>query len=151
MLTLKEQLEHSTGTYFSIEPSIQSKMLIHAVMTEYGIKNQIPLNKLHTTIIYSKKPCPDMRYYQPKLPVWGVANRFELFGTKVGTKCLVLLVSSPEIEELYNKLQQYEPTTDFPNYRAHMSLSYDFDGECPVLKDIIPLCYNNHTCVAIED
>ena len=151
MLTLTEQINHSTGTYFSIQPSVGSRMLLNSVISEYGIKNPIPLNKIHVTIIHSKKPCPTMRFYTPDMPIWGVANRFELFGTKVGTKCLVLIIDSPKINFLYDELQIYEPTTDFPTYRAHMSLTYNFEGECPHLKEPVPIRFDTHECVPIED
>ncbi len=90
-----------------------------------------------------------MRKYDPRLPIWARGLSFDLFGEK--KDCLVLKVLSPQLIGLYNDLQKYEQTTYFPDYKPHITLSYQWKGACPILTENILICYNSHVCCALED
>lgn len=151
MLTLLEQQTHATGTYLALQPSGDTRTKLLDLIEEYNIPNPVKAMSLHQTIIYSKKPCPEMRFHPIKTPYWAVGYEFELFDTQKGTKCLVLRIRSGEIQALYDELQKYEPTTNHPEYKQHMTLSYDYPGECPKLKETFSIKYDSYVCCAVEE
>lgn len=151
MLSLNEQLTHANGTYFALIPSGDSRVRILELMEKYKIPNPVEVMKLHATVIYSKKPCPDMQKYQPDLPMYGYGYEFELFGEQKNV--LVLRIASVMVDRLYGDLQAYGPTSDYPEFKFHLTLSYNFTGECPKAdyQWNIPIKFDNYLCAPLED
>ena len=104
-------------------------------VSKYIKENKIPeglrANKMHTTLLYSKKHLPD---YEPtgKLEKnWvGKFSGFEIFesSSDIGgetTNCLVLRFTCPELSARHKKLmKEHDAQYDFPVYKPHLTLSY---------------------------
>ncbi len=149
MLTLSEHLDHKFGTYFALQPSGTTRNILQVIAQEYDINGSTKPLEYHTTVIYSKKPCPEMRKHDPQLPIWGTASGFELFGDDKNV--LVVRINSVQLQKLYDDLQIYGPTSDYPEYKPHITLSYNWKGDCPRLKETFSIMYNSHVCSALED
>jgi hypothetical protein len=104
----------------------------HALATyivHNGIPNPIPIDELHTTILYSRKPTdPPKLKDNPKYQ--GEPVGFEVWDTKTSNsksgKALVLRVKCSDLEGRHAKLMKdLDASYDFPEYKTHITLSYD--------------------------
>jgi hypothetical protein len=99
-------------------------------MREAGIPNMLDKEKLHSTLLYSRKHCPN---YEPaeQVSYIGKPLHFEVWKTQdpngTGkTRCLVLRFDCPELVERHNMLRkEHGATHDYPEYNPHITLSYD--------------------------
>ncbi len=82
-----------------------------------------PVGDFHTTILYSRKHCPN---YQPIIydsPISGKAVKLEKFDDG---NVLSLVFDSPELSKRHDELmKEHEATWDYPEYIPHVTLSYD--------------------------
>lgn len=140
---LKEALK-TKGTYAGIRFSENTKNSIEAYMRETRIPNMLDKEKLHSTLLYSRKHCPD---YQPneKLSLTGKPDGFVVWNTQAPegsdrdtTRCLVLKYECPELVDRHFQLRhEHGATHDFPDYTPHITLSYDIgDMDVDQLPDI---------------
>lgn len=105
-----------------------------------AIPNRVPREKLHTTIVYSTKHVP----YRLSHKETFLADKgwLEIWPTKYGNT-LVLRFESEKLHQRFNYAMALGATYDFPDYQAHITLSYDigplkYEGEYPL--DIIKAC-----------
>lgn len=123
---------HPHGTYAELVPDAATKAMLSNLAAKLGISDPTPHDKLHTTVIYSRRPCPGMQDIdgQP-FPHAGRIAALETFPTQTGTRCLVALVQCPQLDQLHADLrQQHGATHDYPDFRPHFTLSYDYgDGD----------------------
>jgi 2'-5' RNA ligase len=123
---------HLNGTYAELVPDSTTRAMLSNLATKLGIANITPYDKFHTTLIYSKKPCPDMQDLDgTPFPHSARIVGLETWDTQQGTRCLVALVKCPEAIALHHSLrEQHGATHDYPNYQPHFTLSYDCgDGD----------------------
>jgi len=124
---LLKMIEENTqkGTYAAVRPLEQDADSLHDFMHSNGIPNPEPKDKLHTTLLYSRKHLPQ---YKPAKAIQHEAHTdgLEVWPTKSGKNCLVLKLKSPSLVERHKKLMdKHQATYDFPEYKTHLSLSYD--------------------------
>ena len=132
--------EHRSGTYAAVSVSKSSQNEIENFVKQFiDVNDDAVLVKpedYHCTLIYSKHPCPEVKEMDFGLPIEATPIGFELFesnseSTK-GSMCLVLLLESKELRELEKKCRDdYGATSDFPSYKPHISLVYNFTKEKP--------------------
>lgn len=124
----KKMTEHKQGTYSGVRFSPETKESIMNFIKKYKIPNAVSESKLHTTVLYSRKPLPDYKA-QGKInpPYTGKSDHFEIWKTRdTGKNCLVLKYKSPELVERHKYLmKKHEATYDFKEYIPHITLSYD--------------------------
>ena len=101
--------------------SKESAQDVSEVAKEIGLKDLVPINKMHTTIVYSSKEVewsPDMAD-QDDLLVGGLILFIELSGHPV------IALSSMELQNRhYNLNASLEASYDFPTYTPHVTMSY---------------------------
>jgi len=107
-------VEYTSGTYSSLLLDNDSKNMIASL----NIQNPVDINKLHCTIMYSRKPAPDAYSLLPYLPIKAKAKGFDVFGD-----CLVLLLESIDLYELHNATRELGATYDYDEYKPHITLS----------------------------
>lgn len=141
MLTFREFLTEkygSTGTYAAMKFDEESQHRIAAYITEHGIPNPVPTDKLHVTLLYSRKECVG---YQGKgildEPMVVRVCGFDMWPNQDGEMALVAELDSPDLYERHKYLMMaYGATYDFPEYKPHVTLSYNangFHGVLPLL------------------
>lgn len=126
------------GTYAKLVPTHKTKNQILNAANRINIENLIGPRSLHTTVIYSRKDCGDIPQTVCSLPITAHGSHFDLFGNPDGTKSLVLVLESEEMQQLHSRLrEQYGATHDFPSYQPHVTLSYDYSYSTVPSKSII--------------
>ena len=131
---------HTNGTYFALQPSGPSRIGIQNLCTQLGLKNPVDPMSFHCTVLYSRKPCPDIVHEDFDMPIWGEGYQYDLFEIKGEKTATVLLLRSIRLMELNKHLTDtHGATSDFPMYTPHITLSYeptDFIQEHPVTFNI---------------
>lgn len=127
--TLKQYAKHKDGTYVSMLLSKESKELLDTFTTQnLGLTDKIDPSTYHTTLIYSRTPVPDAENYEFPSSVNATASEYELFDTKQGNKCLVLKLNCPRAHEINSDLNKMGATSDYSEYKPHITICYDYDG-----------------------
>lgn len=135
------EAEDKKGTYAGVHFSEDTKDRIEKFIKENNIPNGVPRDKLHTTIIYSRKHLPN---YEPQgelqepwigkplhLDVW----KSQKTENTEPANCLVLEYECEECVDRHEYLmKEHGATYDFDEYKTHVTLSYDI-GDMS-LKDI---------------
>ena len=132
-------MQHKHGTYVALELSEESRADVDSFITNVlRLPNSIDPEYLHSTIIYSHTPVPQAEYLDRKTSAIGHANRYEVFTTKTGKKCLTVIINCPQAYDLNDMLTKLGATNSFTPYLPHLTLSYDFDGDISQLP-LIPV------------
>jgi len=128
------------GTYAGVKVSEKTQQTISEFIANNNIPNPLSVDKLHTTLLYSRNYLPN---YVPAgiydQPIVGRAQGFEKWPTNPSngnvTMCLVLKVDCPELSERHKFLMdEYNATYDFDVYKPHITISYDVGGlQCNTL------------------
>lgn len=129
---LQEQQE-TKGTYAAVRFDQDSKDQIAKYIKDNDIPNPLDTAKMHCTVLYSRKYCPDYEPMGDIDPPWsGVPDKLEVWESKgklrdqEPTRCLVLKFKCPELNARHKELMdEHEATYDFPEYKTHVTLSYD--------------------------
>lgn len=128
------------GLFVGVKLSADSKKKIAKYIQDAEIPNACSVDDMHCTVLYSRKPCPD---YKPPgrydKPLVGKPGKFEVWDNRDKTRnVLVLTLNSPDLAKLHKKLMKDHPATyDFPEYKAHVTFSYDFGDKN--VKDLDPI------------
>jgi len=129
LTTLQEATKHKDGTYVSLEMDVASQGLLdHFVEMNLGLTERIDPTTYHITVIYSRTPVPRAEVLKGSADVGAYATGYEVFPTKDGNKCLVLRVESKAAEQLNSYLGTLGATSDYDDYKAHITLCYDYKG-----------------------
>lgn len=134
-MKLFEVLEaaETRGTYAAVKFDDATKDAIVEYLKENEIPNPTPRDKLHCTVLYSRKYCPD---YEPQGkidPPWiGKPVKFEVWESRgklrdeEPKRCLVLKFDCEKLVERHEELMdEHDATYDFPEYKTHITFSYD--------------------------
>ena len=128
--TLSQYAKHKDGTYVSLEMNQQSRALLdHFVEMNLGLTERIDPNTYHITVIYSRTPVPAAETLEKTTSTTANAVQYEVFPTKEGKKCLVLRVESKSAEHLNKWLNLQGATSDYPDYKPHVTICYDYNGK----------------------
>jgi hypothetical protein len=145
-----KDVKPTKGTYAGVRFSDTTKKAIKKYMDDNKIPNAIAPNKLHTTLLYSRKYLPK---YTPegeyKKLMTGVPGKFDVWKSKPddGSKpknCLIVEYTCPQLDERHNELmKKHGGTYDYPEYKTHLTLSYDIGDmkikDLPDFKDTCPV------------
>ena len=132
--------EFSKGLYVGAKFSESTLDALEKLQRDLKIPNPVPREKLHTTIVYSRVYVP----YKVASGSFEVANKGSLtiFETQEGNRALVFELESDYLTTRHNYAKALGATYDFPDYRPHITLSYDvgplkFSGthDVPVVLD----------------
>jgi len=130
--------DNQKGTYAGVHFSDDTKNSILKYVKENNIPNPTPIDKMHCTLLYSRKYCPNYKAAGDIKPFWngtpGGFNVWEGQPDEDGHKpnCLILEFKCDELTNRHNSLMtEHDATYDFPEYKTHITLSYDI-GEMDI-------------------
>lgn len=128
----------NAGTYVGARFSKETVDKLKQVIKKLKVKNPLPEEKFHTTIIFSKSPFP--KNFKPlgKLDTpWEVIpEKFSLFTGKSDKKCLVIEYDCKEQRKRHEHLmKKYDADYPWPEYKMHVTLSYDC-GDFDIEQDV---------------
>lgn len=133
-MKFEEFIEHKDGTYINVKPTKDNKKELYNWVVDNEIGNPLNRDEYHVTVIYSRNPCPNAKYYDFNLPIEGKICGWEIFDANIG-RCLVARIESKQLNDINNDLMtKYGATSDFDSYKPHITVSYDYKGDKP--KDI---------------
>jgi hypothetical protein len=140
-MKISEVEKKPTGTYAAVRFSEDTIDRLRDLQDDLSVPNPLDPDDFHTTIVHSKKPidwedkdCDDIEAKPLRLEKWK---------TRSDSYCLVLLIDCPYLHERFEKSMDMGALYDFPDYKPHISLSYDvgkdFDIGSPELDFAIQL------------
>lgn len=115
------------GTYAGVRFDNKTLDKIEYWLKENCIENAVPRDKLHSTLLYSRKYLPD---YTPqgdlRNPMIGVPYAFDIWTSSSGKNCLVLKFICNALQLRHEYLMKiHNATFDYSEYTPHITLSYD--------------------------
>lgn len=154
IMKLQEVAEQpKKGTYSAVKFDDQTINKIKAYVDENNIPNALDPEKYHTTVTYSRKFLPDLKPVDPIDPPWiGTPEQLEVWKSQPDengetSNCLVLKYKCDQLTDRHNQIMDdHGATYDFPDYKAHITLSYDIGdmdhSQLPDVKDIGDIVIN---------
>lgn len=144
LLTEQSSEPETKGTYAAVKFDKKTTDALKKYMVDNDIPNPLRREKMHTTLLYSRKYCPDYEPLGKIDPPWiGEPLEFEVWKSKPkdggeGSNCLVLRFKCEQLDKRHEKLmKELDATYDFPDYKTHITLSYDIgDMDWKDLPDI---------------
>jgi 2'-5' RNA ligase len=131
--SLAQYAKHKDGTYVSMDLDEQSRQLLdNFVEMNLGLTERVDKSTYHITVIYSRTPVPDAESYltaPSPLPVEATVTGYEVFPTKSNGKCLVMRLDCPYGTRLNGELTKLGATSDYPEYKPHLTIAYDMTQE----------------------
>lgn len=127
------------GTYAGYRYDKDGVALLSKYAKDTELPNPLDPAKTHTTLLYSKKHCPD---YEPlgKLdpPIKCEIGKLEVWPTQSKKNALVVTLNAPDMNKRHKTLMdEHDATYDFDEYKPHITLSYDIgDLDVDKLPDI---------------
>lgn len=119
---------HPDGTYVKASLDDAAKDRIYELMDALNLNNRVPRDDLHTTIMYSRKPCPDaIEMNGTAVPFRAKISDFKIWEDRgSGSNCLVAVVECDPLRNIHEHMHlKYDATYDFPEFIPHITLSYD--------------------------
>ena len=126
--SLSQYAKHKDGTYVSLEMTQECRALLdHFVEMNLGLNERVDPSTYHITIIYSRTPVPSAELLLEDNPisVEATAIGFEVFPTKNDGQCLVMRLACPYAMGLNATLTKQGATSDYNEYKAHVTIAYD--------------------------
>lgn len=132
-MKMSEIVPAPVGTYAGVRFCDETKKQLEEYCTQWNIPNCTPADKYHTTLLYSRKPCPNYKPLGDIAPPYvGSPKELVVWNTQPKepggptARCLVLKF---DCEHLINRhqslMQEHQATYDYPEYLPHVTLSYD--------------------------
>jgi len=131
LATLMEYAKHKDGTYVSMDLADDCKHLLdNFVEMNLGLTERVDPSTYHITVIYSRTPVPSAESIEG-LTTQSTASvvGYEVFPTKSDGKCLVMRLKFQFAEFLNTKLGTEGATSDYPEYKPHLTIAYDMSQE----------------------
>jgi 2'-5' RNA ligase len=131
LATLQQFAKHKDGTYVSMDLSDESRALLdNFVEMSLGLTERVDPSTYHITVIYSRTPVPTAEHIAGmSTTTTASVNGYEIFPTKNDGKCLVMRLEFSFANALNSKLTQEGATSDYPEYKPHLTLAYDMEQE----------------------
>lgn len=144
-MRLQELMEkkNEPGTYAGYKYDKDGVALLSKYAKDNELPNPLDPDKTHTTLLYSRKPCPD---YKPlgKLdpPIKCKIKEMEVWPTQSKKNALVVTLDAPDMCKRHKTLMdEHEATYDFDEYKPHITLSYDIGDldvdKLPQIRDTV--------------
>lgn len=120
--------EEKTGSYAGVRFNKATTDAVVRYCKDNKIENPVKADDVHTTLLYSKKYCPD---YEPagklKAPMIGKPTEFHIWESRDSkSRYLVLQYTCPDLLKRHNELMdEHDATYDFPEFKAHITFSDD--------------------------
>jgi 2'-5' RNA ligase len=131
METLQNMARHKDGTYVSMDLTAESReMLDRYVEQMLGLSERVDPSTYHITVIYSRTPVPtaeDSAGLTTDTPA--TVHSYEVFPTKNDGKCLVMRLDFPYASTLNAELTRQGATSDYDEYKPHLTLAYDMEQD----------------------
>lgn len=129
---LCEQENEPDGTYAGVYLSDKTVDAIVTYCEKHKIPNAVPANKLHVTLLYSRKYLPDYEAAgKYKKPLVGKPTGFDVWGSHdedSSSKALVLRFDCEQLEKRHNDLMdEHDAEYDYDEYNPHVTFSYDIE------------------------
>ena len=126
-----DEINSNKGTYVGVRFSSDTMDILEQYNKENSIPNPLKRSKMHSTILYSRKHCPN--YIAPGIlqqPEIARAGKFDVFTSTASdgtvSRCLVVKLNSPYLQLRHTTLMhEHSATFDYPTYTPHITLSYD--------------------------
>lgn len=118
-------IEMQSGSYVAMKLSDSTIGLIESLQKQLGLKNPVPVDKLHITLMYSLKPLNSTFTCSTKSIIGDGECSFQMFGPE--QDCLVLKLSGNIEEKLktrHNEIASYGGEHTYNPYQPHITLSY---------------------------
>lgn len=128
----------TNGAYVACKFTEDSCKKLHDFAKDMGISDVVPDDKMHVTVIYSKKPAPPEFKAEGKFdePVKVQPKHLSVFDGRDGSKVLVVELNAPSLVERHDYLMdEYSFSYDFPEYKPHVTLCYDMGKGFQLDKD----------------
>ena len=131
LLSLSQHAKHKNGTYVSLGMSKRSQQELedfvknHLFIANSGIEPE----SLHTTVIYSRTPVPEAEHLIRDIDTTATCVQYEIFSHSASETCLVILIDCPLARKLNDKLTRMGASSDYPVYRAHVTIAKGFDSQ----------------------
>jgi len=120
---------HPDGTYSA---AIVTEMSTDKII-EWCKENNIECNtedKLHCTIVYSKKPVPElMKFNDRDVKLVAAIDGWDLFGD--AKDCLVLKIKSTGLNKWNSLMTGYGAISDYDSYESHVTINSKYSGDIP--------------------
>lgn len=125
------------GTYIAVRFSKKTQNDLKDLAKALGIDNVVPREKMHCTIVYSRKPFKDFEVHGKIDPPWeGTPTKLEIFPTQSGARALVLRFDCQKMKDRHEYFEkEYGATYDYDEYKIHATLSYDVGQDWQIPKD----------------
>jgi len=120
---------HVNGTYAELVPSVKSLRVIEKIIRDLKIAKPTPSNLIHTTLVYSRTPCPALADLEFPGPVSATVTGFGVFPLQAGGFALVLHLNSPQMSELHQQAIDLGCTHGYPEYNPHVTLTYEWSDD----------------------
>lgn len=128
-----EKANDTRGTYAAVKFDKATVDAIQDYIDENQLPNPVAPAKMHTTVLYSRKYCPKYKAQGEILPHWtGKPIGFEVWESQgklrdePTKRCLVLRYECDALSDRHKELmKEHDATYDFPDYKPHITLSYD--------------------------
>lgn len=133
----------SKGTYVAVRvlPSTATNLAEYCRVNGINIEDKGPWERrLHSTILYSRKHCPNLVAESGALYAADF-DGFDYFTGDEGKRdVLVVKLHSPMLEARHNELMhKHNATYDYPTYNPHITLAY---GSTVDLTKLPPITFN---------
>lgn len=113
----------SSGVFGSVRPHASTLKAIADHMERIGIKDAIPADKLHATILYSQSVPSGLKARPEVIYPAKVIGEPEVMG-KEPWKALVIHLDSASLKGRHDELISAGGTHSYPSFKAHISLKY---------------------------
>lgn len=135
-MKLLELADTPDGTYAGARFSDNSLAALRKYIEKNNIPNSPPDDKLHSTILYSRKYLPEYKpqgMYDPAMK--GTPTGTEVWDSQPDEegnrkRCLVLTYDSPDLSARHSSLMtRHDAMYDFDEFKPHVTLSYDVGAD----------------------
>lgn len=149
---IEESKKNEAGVFACINPDKASVKKIEDFVKSIDIDNPLGSDKYHVTIVYSKTACPDAYDYKFDMPMKAKFKEWKkFFNRRDKTDCLVMVLDCPKASKAQKDLLGLGCVSDFPDYHAHITLSYDFNKEMPKIKPDFEITFNEAKVKPLDD
>lgn len=136
-LTEAVENEHKAGTYASLSVDKTCREQLHSWLTENEVGGDLlDATDYHCTIVYSRKGVPEIANIEAPLPIKAEPKEWKIFGDD---KILVLAVTNPKLNDLFNKTRDMGAESDYPSFVPHVSVATNYKGEVPATIPDFPI------------
>lgn len=118
------------GTYAGVHFTKETTDQLNSMIRELGVPDPLKTKDFHTTLLYSRKFLPDYKAAGKLSPIPEADScdyKLEIWPSNSGEKnLLVLTYKCKWLSDRHDYLmEQHGATWDFPDYKPHITLSYD--------------------------